>query len=114
MIAEGALSKEIDTLEELRELIRYQKARIDKHAPVDEKSPIARREQSNDIKLMKELLELYDAKMKDEKGAKSTPEIEKGKGVKSFKDYSPEEEEAELLRIVQLEVKGKESRERAI
>lgn len=99
-------------MKELKDMIRYQRARIDSHSEVDDKSPIARREQSNDIKLMNELLQHYDDRMKDEKGAKSTPEIEEGKGVKSFEDYSPEEEE-ELLRIARLEVKGKESRERA-
>lgn len=113
MIAAGTLSKEIITLKELEDMIRYQRARIDSHSEVDDKSPIARREQSNDIKLMKELLEDYDARMREEKGGKSSPEIEEGKGVKSFEDYSPEEEREELLRIARIELEAEKSRKRA-
>lgn len=113
MIAAGTLSKEINTLQELRDMIRYQRARIDSHSEVDDKSPIARREQSNDIKLMNELLQHYDNKIAESQGAKSTPEEEEGKGVKSFEDYNEEEEREELLRIARIELEAEKSRKRA-
>lgn len=100
-------------MKELKDMIRYQRARIDSHSEVDDKSPIARREQSNDIKLMNELLEHYDVRVSDGKGAKSGPEIEEGKGVKSFENFSPEEEHEELMRIARIELEGEKSSKRA-
>lgn len=114
MIAAGTLSKQIITLKELEDMIRYQRARIDSHSAVDDKSPIARREQSNDIKLMMELLERYDSKKAGRQGAKGlTPDEEEGKGVKSFEDYDAEEEREEILRIARIELEAEKSRKRA-
>lgn len=114
MIAGGTLGKDIDTLSEMRDLIRYQKKRMEEHAKIDEASPIARREQSNDVKVLQGLLERYDEMVKEKKG--SVPhgaKEEEGKRVKSIDDYSEEEERAELLRIANIELQGEKSRLRA-
>lgn len=111
MIAAGTLGKEIDTLSEMRDLIRYHKERMESHAKVDEASPIARREQSNDIKVMQGLLERYDEMVKEKKG--TAPKEGEEKRIKSIEDYNAEEERDELLRIADIEKGAEKSRLRA-
>lgn len=114
MIASGTLTKEIDTLSEMTGLIRYQKERLEAHAKIDETSPIARREQSNDVKVMQGLLERYDEMVKEKKGlVPREGQKEEGKKIKSIDDYNAEEERDELLRIADIEKGAEKSRLKA-
>ena len=107
----------IDDIKIMDKLIRYQEKRLDTHAKVDVHSPIARREQSNDIKLLASLVEkrreiMAQSGLIPTIGRKEETEKE-GKKVKSIDEYNEEEQRQELLRIAKIELQAEESRKRA-
>ncbi len=107
----------IDDVKIMDKLIRYQEKRLDTHAKVDVHSPIARREQSNDIKLLASLVEKR-REMMAQSGLiptirqKQEMEREGGK-VKSIEDYDEEELRQEFIRIGKIEYQAEQSRKRA-
>ena len=107
----------IDDIKIMDKLIRYQDARLDAHAKVDARSPIARREQSNDIKLLASLVEKKREMMAQSglvptvpKKSKTEEETRELKSIMELTDEEWHEEEVRQARII---LQAEEDKKRA-
>lgn len=107
----------IDDIKIMDKLIKYQEKRLDAHAQVDVRSPIARREQSNHIKLLASLVEKRREMMAQSGliptiGKKNEIEAE-GNKVKSILEFTEEEWHEEELRQAKIILQAEEDKKRA-